>query len=385
LRVKVHGGRAENAEQVGDLIVLGSRHVSDGEAAHAVEVSGSAGVRLEDVTLYGSNCFGFWEYHCEGTQYLRCKIDRRAAEDDPVKRGSPRLRSLNADAFHSKHATRGPSYLDCVAHFMGDDAVNINGDYHLVMVAKGRELRVLAKHGMNIEPGDSAELVSYDGRRLPDARVIAVVEAGERTTEEGAFIREQRMDEGLRTNKRSLRAVWMVTLDREVALPRGSVIGAANRMGAGFQVRGCHFGFNRSRGILIKASGGEVSDNILEGSRMSAILVSPEYWWLEAGSSDEVAIRDNVIRDCGGISIRVQAIAGNRGIAPAGAHQKIEVRGNRVFDSVRPGILVTSTSGLAIADNHLEGMRNPERLPDLMRRADLTKLQNIVIIQCEEN
>jgi hypothetical protein len=41
---------------------------------------------------------------------------------------------------------------------MADDAVNINGDYHLVMATEGRELRVLAKHGMNIEPGDSAAM-----------------------------------------------------------------------------------------------------------------------------------------------------------------------------------------------------------------------------------
>lgn len=53
-----------------------------------------------------------------------------------------------------------------------------------------------------------------------------------------------------------------------------------------FQVKDCKFGFNRSRGILIKASHGEVSGILIKGGRKHAIPVSPEYWWLEAGSSE---------------------------------------------------------------------------------------------------
>lgn len=104
-----------------------------------------------EIDLFASNCFGFLEYDCNGSTYYRCRIDRRSATDDPVKRAEPRLRSLNADAFHSKHAVKGPPYLECAARFMGDDCVNICGDYHLIMSSHGRELRVLAKHDMNIQ------------------------------------------------------------------------------------------------------------------------------------------------------------------------------------------------------------------------------------------
>jgi hypothetical protein len=78
--------------------------------------------------------------------------------DDPVKRAEPRIRSLNADALHSKHAIRGPRIIDCVAKYQGDDCVNICGDYHMVTECNGAELRVLAKHDMNIETGDPAKL-----------------------------------------------------------------------------------------------------------------------------------------------------------------------------------------------------------------------------------
>jgi hypothetical protein len=84
-------------------------------------------VRLENIDLFASNCFGFLEYNCDGSIYSGCRIDRRPAAGDPVKRADPRLRSLNADAYHSKHAVKGPAYIECTARFMGDDCINIRG------------------------------------------------------------------------------------------------------------------------------------------------------------------------------------------------------------------------------------------------------------------
>jgi len=87
------------------------------------------------------------------------------------------------------------------------------------------------------------------------------------------------------------------------------------------------FGFNRSRGILIKASHGEITGNRLEGCWMSAILVAPECWWLEAGSSTDLTITGNSITNCGAVPICVEASGGNGGVAPAGAHRNIAVSG----------------------------------------------------------
>jgi hypothetical protein len=139
-RLRIHnpGGRASDPEQVGDLIVIGAEYAPHGSAAHAVVCDDSIHVRMENVTLFASNCFGFLENNCDGNTYDRCRIDRRPPESDLVKRADPRLRSLDADAFHSKHAIQGPSYLQCTARFMGDDCVNICGDYHLIMGSQGR-------------------------------------------------------------------------------------------------------------------------------------------------------------------------------------------------------------------------------------------------------
>ena len=382
LRLTHPGGRASDPEQIGDFIVIGAEYAPHGHAAHAVECNNNVNVRLENIDLFASNCFGFLENNCDGSTYFRCRIDRRSAENDLVQRADPRLRSLDADAYHSKHAVKGPSYLECVARFMGDDCVNICGDYHVVMASRGKELRVLAKHDMNIQPGDPVELVTYDGRRLSDAKAIAIQSAGTIRDEERAFLFKQRMNESLRTARGALNRAFTVTLDREVNIPMGGVICSASRIGNGFAVKDCTFGFNRSRGILIKASHGEVSGNHLEGCAMSAILVAPEYWWLEAGSSSDLKITANTITACNGIPICIEATAGNGDIAPAGAHRNISITGNLVKNCPAPGVLVCSTSGLLVGNNTLELAEGRKSILGLMRKAGMKELKPVVEINC---
>jgi len=384
LRILMPDEWPDAPEQTGDLIVIGAEYAPHGNAAHAVVCEHDVRVRLENIDLFAANCFGFLEVACVGNIYERCRIDRRAAADDLVSRADPRLRSLDADAFHSTGASIGPAYLGCVARLMGDDCVNIHGDYDLVMGVQGQMLRVLAKYQMNIQPGDSVELTTYDGQRLPDARVLRVVRDGTITAQERAYLGRQSMDAGFKAAQGgTLTQAYAVTLDRKVSLPMGSVICAANRIGNGFAVRGCTFGFNRSRGILIKASHGQVDHNLIEGARMSAILVTPEYWWLEAGSSSEATISGNTIRDRGGIPICVEATGGNGAISPAGAHHDITITGNTITDCAAPGIVVTSTTGSRLAGNTLNLTGRNGDLPDILRQAGLTNAQPVVRIRCE--
>jgi hypothetical protein len=383
LRLTSPGRHDVQPEQVGDLIVIGSEYAPHGSAAHAVECSSSGNVRLENIELFASNCFGFLEYNCDGGVYAHCQVDRRSPEDDPIKRASPRLRSLNADAYHSKHASKGPSYLECTARFMGDDCINICGDYHMIMSSQGQELRVLAKGNMNIQPGDPVELVLYTGERLPDAKAVSIQPAGSILEDERAFLARQNLDAGLKS-ARGLRKAFIVSLDREVSISRGGIVCSANRIGNGFAVRNCDFGFNRSRGILIKASHGEITGNRMEGCRMSAILVSPEYWWLEAGTSSDLKIIGNTITNCGGVPIRIEATGGNGAIAPAGAHRDITITDNTVTGCAMPGILVTSTADLQIGRNTLGQWTGAQHIPDEMRRGGLTELKPVIEINCSK-
>ena len=192
LRITRRGSNANDPEQLGDIIAIGAEVAPHGSIPHTVEVAGSKCVRLEDISVYASNCFGFLEFNCDGTTYYRCKVDRRPPATDPVERADPRIRSLNADAFHSICAVKGPAYIECAARFMGDDCINICGDYHLVTASTGRVLRVLSKQrgGINIATGDEVELLSYSGLRLPNAKVASVEPDAEVNEAEKQFLAE---------------------------------------------------------------------------------------------------------------------------------------------------------------------------------------------------
>ena len=361
IRITKNGGNSKDLEEVGDIVVIGNEYSPGGHVSHAVNLERSSNVRLEDIDLYASNCFGFLETNCNANTYLRCHIDRCPPEKDLYPRESARVRSLNADAYHSKFAVKGPALIESSAHFMADDAVNICGAYHLVTEGSGDTYRILRKEEGDpfFKEGDSLELFTYEGIRLPDAKVIRIVQEGEGFTEkEKEFIASQRMDNGLKTHWKP--RAYRVTFDHPVALIWFSVAASTQAIGNGFAVKNCSFGHNRSRGILIKASNGEISGNTVEESWMQGISISPEYWWLEAGCSNNLVIRGNTIRDVRATAINVDALAGNGKPAPSGAHHDIVIAGNKITGCPAPQIRATSTVGLRIENNQVLPFAGPE-------------------------
>ena len=344
-----------DTEQVGDILVTNQSFGTRG-SPHAVELRACKGMRLEDITVFASPCFGFLEYDCDGSTYLRCKVERRDPADDPVKRAQPRMRSLNADAYHSKDAAKGPAIIGCTARFQGDDCVNINGKYHYVCGTRGRLLRIAVLDGqLKIKIGDPVEFLPYSGPRPPDAVVTDMQpDPTPITEEEKNLIQKLGLNENIRTGLLTGKArFYTLTLDREIVLPAGSAVCCPLRIGNGFAVQDCDFGHNRSRGILIKASKGEVSGNRIIHSRMAAVLVSPEFWWMEAGCPSDLVIQNNLIKGCLQTPIQVHARGGNRQILPAGALRNISILDNRIEDCAWPLIHVTSTTGLTLKGNVL--------------------------------
>ena len=345
---------ARDTERVGDILVTNNHSGSRG-SPHTVELRSCKGIRLEDITLFASPCFGFLEYDCDGTGYTRCVVDRRPPADDPVKRALPRMRSLNADAFHSKDAAKGPAIIGCKAHYQGDDCVNINGRYHYVRSVRGKTMRIAVWDGLKFGVGEPVEFLPHTGPRPPDAKVVAIRrDSGPITGAEKALIGKVGLDERLRSRLLSGKLdLYNVTLDREVDLPDGSAVCCPLRVGSGFAVKDCDFGHNRSRGILIKASRGEVTGNRIINSMMAAVLVSPEYWWMEGGISSDVVVRDNLIEGCLQTPIQILARGADRKNLPLGARRNISIVNNRISECPWPLIHVTSTSNLVIENNVL--------------------------------
>ena len=375
-----------DTEEVGDVLVTNQRSTA-GTGDHAIVAAGCSGLRLEEVTLYAAPCFGFLEHRCDGSTYYRCKIGRRPLAEDLVKRGFPRLRSLNADAFHSIEAVKGPAIIECAAQFQGDDCVNIHGTYYLVTASHENQLRVLvpAAGHLAIEPGDAVEFLPYEGQRPPDAIAMKIEPDGPMNGAERAFIQKSPMDASLHQRLLSDQArFFKLTLDRAVSLPIGSGICSGNRVGNGCLVKGCDFGYNRSRGILIKASRAKVIGNTIAHSWMAAVLVTPEFfWWHEAASSSDVLIEGNTIVGCRTPAIEVVAPDANGQPLPSGAHRNITIRRNTIAQSVWPNIRATSTDGLVIQKNRLTPSEPEQFVPPLPARWDWgTNRPAAILIEC---
>lgn len=337
-------------EKVGDIIVFDS--YSNHFSPHAIVMEDCEGLTLENVKLYAGPTFAFFEKSCNGSKYIDCKVDRRPLETDIAKRGIRRMRSNNADGFHSKSAQVGPSYKNCIARYNGDDGFAISGNYHVITETNGNKLTVVGKVGFtpDIQVGDAVELVSYDGTRMPDAIVKSIKADRVLTLEERMFLANQKF---LRESDRTKDAanVFIIEIDHPVELPMGSVIASANRVGNGFEVLNCIAGPNRSRGIIAKASNGTISNNQCISNWGMAIKCSPEHQWLEAGSGKNLTITSNTIENCQDVAIAVYALGGNKKTAAIGAHSNINISNNTVSNSLNPAFAVTSTKGLLFMNN----------------------------------
>jgi hypothetical protein len=276
------------------------------------------------------------------------------------------MRSLNADAFHSVDASKGPAIIGCTAKFQGDDCVNIHGMYDVLLSASGNQIRAVTIHGCKIQPGDPVEFLPFSGARPADAIAEKIEPDAPMTKVERDFFRKVHMLPQSKTNLiGGGKTCYKLTLDRPVTLPMGSALCSGNHIGNGFLVKDCDFGYNRSRGILIKASHGQVIDNTIAHGWMMAVLVTPEYWWLESSCPSDVLIRGNKIIGCRRQGIEVTAPGGDGKLLPSGAHRDITIEGNTFVDSAWPNIHVTSTDHLMVKDNILTQSEPTDIVPPI--------------------
>jgi hypothetical protein len=252
----------------------------------------------------------------------------------------------------------------------------------MVMGSHGQEVRVATIHPLGIDPGDTVEFIPYQGARPGNATVVKIEPDEPATAEEKKFVEHLPLDENIRRGLLSPEAKFFkIKVNRPVALPMGSGICASGRVGNGCVVRDCNFGFNRSRGIIIKASDAKVTGNRITHTWMTAVLVGPEFfWWLEAACPDNALITDNTIIGCRYPAIEITARGGDGNALPAGALRDIVVRDNSILQSPWPNIRVTSTTGLVLKNNRLTPADDQTMVRPLPGRWDWGKTQPTAIL-----
>ncbi|HOV83786.1 MAG TPA: glycosyl hydrolase family 28 protein [Paludibacteraceae bacterium] len=352
-------------ENIGDLVVLDV--FADGNTLpHTIYLGSCKNIHFENVTIYGSNSFSFFETDCENNSYHYCKIIRK--KNDPNV-GFPRLRSGNADGIHSKHATIGPTIVNCRIEHNGDDCIAINGRFYPVYKideANGYVYLLQNETASKIQVNDSLTIVDNNGFVKNLARCVSLKNASPTTIEiENCVAKFKKGIHGADSYNKGVQiklSKWITNLKV------GDLIYSKQRTGNHFKVENDTVGFTRARGILIKASDGYIKNNIVENCELAGIVLAPEFFWMEAGCSSNIEICNNEIKNClftasnPGIAqpgaLTVISINGAGNISEYGVFSNINIHDNIIQGCPRSSVVLTSINKCSFYRNMIEPNEN---------------------------
>lgn len=319
---------------------------------HGMLLENSSNVTLTDVRVHASTSFGVFERGGGNNTYNNIQV---VPGPTPAGASQPRLLSSNADGFHSKHTTVGPSITGAHIAAQGDDGIAINTDFHLVGGAGGLQIEVGAKNGsLNFQVGDRIRGYNRTTGAIADAIVQSIT-------------RDESLDSGLASIQNTylpsafsdLDTGFRLTLDQPLALNPGDLISSPDRNGSGYQVRNSLIENHRARGMLLKASDGIVENNTIDGSTIGGIVLLAEpTTWQEAGFSENVVVRGNTVRNTGKQFGEPTSTVGG-GIVVAASdgwvgrlHSNITIEDNFVEGVAGPGVIISLADGVQVRSNH---------------------------------
>ncbi len=346
-------------EELGDLVTLDVKANKSSIIPHTIHLDKCEDMLLEDITVFGSNTFSFYERECSATHYNRCKV----AKGESPAGISPRLRSGNADGIHSSLSKIGPTIENCEVGYNGDDCIVIAGRSFPICKIDSIEKRIYVLSA-DANPAfynqDTLQHVLYNGIKAGTMKILSLVKFTP-GTEEANFIQEKCPN--LLSPNSYTTGIRISVEDLPENIAVGDIVYNQNYMGKGFEIRNNKVKSTRSRGILIKGSHGVVIDNEISNCAMNGILVAPEIRWMGGGFSDSIEVKGNVITNCmfertnsamapGSLSVFYANFLNE--IPPtAGAFSNIIVKDNVISESPYPGLVFTSVSQLNYDNNQV--------------------------------
>lgn len=261
------------------------------------------------------------------------------------KPGSDRLIATPKDGFHCKENRVGPLIEACFFEGLLDDSINISACPYWIK-------KVLA-------PGVYAVNGSQNGAPCVGDRLTAFTPA-KSAMSQGFVVKSVR--------PYAKKAQWHeIELEREIENPvvndtNDDFPGGPEKMkftglynvdacGANYVVRNCTFREQRRHAILVRAPGGLIEGNTIDGVGGSGVYMSNEFGsFYEGPVPQDCTIRSNLFRNTQGVPIHVGS---KRATTPAAYAKNILVTGNRIEARSTPCIQAFSVNGLAISNNIL--------------------------------
>lgn len=311
-----------------------------GAGPHNIVLIGCAGMRLDGVTVFNAASFAVFESGGDGGNFYRLTVTRGPP---PPKATTRPLFSSTADAFHSADVRRGPTLEDCHFDSMGDDGIAIHGHYSLVMQARGNQLVV--SRGAFL-PGDPVRLLDSQNRPAGETTIRGVKPLV-------GFASSQKSHRDTQSDF-STGPYFELTLAHALPAAFDDLVSDPAASGQGYVLSRNTISNHRARGMLLKAGGGVVENNLIDGSTMGGIVLTPEFWWGESGFSRKVVIRGNTIRNVGRAPDQLGGVVvGAFNPAPVSGcgHQNITIENNQFEEINGVNLLITSACSITVRNN----------------------------------
>ena len=315
----------------GDTVVL--RHQV--HAANVFFITDCADVRLEDVTIHAGPGMALLGVNCRNAT-----IERMTIVPPP---GSNRLMTTCADGIHLSACSGVVEIRDCSMEGMGDDGVNVHGNYlHVVR-------RIDAKTAVVAQPGD----IPFRPVELPPCGDHFVFVAGRTLGPLG--------DDQLSGVDPGANAVMHFADDIPASVGAGDLLFDRDN-NPKLTVANCRFWGNRARGVLAHRNA------LIEHCQFAhqfeeAVLMLESTAGTEGPGSDHTIVRNNEILDSDRAcypsgAIRLGALIQEPGQparpSPAMVNHDDLIADNHIVMPRSNAIQVEATDGLTIQDNRIE-------------------------------
>ncbi len=334
----------------GDRYVITFKY---GNSGANIDLSGCGGCRFEDFTVHMAKYGMTFGVVKSGAQNAFRRVRMT------FKPGTDHLIVTPKDGFHCKENRGGPLIEDCFFEGLLDDSINISVCPYWI-----KQVIAPGVYAMNGTPAVGDHLTAFTPSR---SELV-----------EGLIVKAVRPLAG--------KPKWKsVQLDREVPDPgvndtHDDFPGGPEKLkftgmynldacGAGYIVRNCTFREQRRHAMLVRAPGGLIEGNLIDGVGGSGVYMVNEIGsFYEGPVPHDCVIRSNVIRNTQGTPV---VVGSERASRPAAYAKNIRITGNRIEGLSAPCIRAFSVSGFVVSDNRwrLGGEASADAAPLSLRNS----------------
>lgn len=346
-------------------IAVGDPFVILRRISRAIRIESSSGITLEDVDLYASPFVCIAEaVGAGGTTYRRTNIIRRP--------GTDRLIAGNADGFNVGNCEKGPLIDSCRIEYIGDDFVNVHGNYARVLAQESPTVLITSRLHVRSTLADNApvDLYSREEYKLLGQRKVIKSEPVTWKLERGTTTAD--LDHQWHSGEAASLA-WgktitaqRLTLDSAVETGHDAILISDAYVGGGAVIRNCNFIGSLARGIRHQSYNTRIENNIIAGTIGPAVTLSSQpAFWGEGTNCRDITITGNTFIDsCLGLSKAAIVIAPPAANAPQFDQYNINITNNKFIRPSRAAITANLVKNLTIRDNAIESPDTQPTVPE---------------------